>query len=49
MWPLDDELTVWFDEVMAARGSPAPGGSQDEKPPLEQNELTKHLKVKWRD
>lgn len=39
MWSVDDELTRWFEEVMAHRANPA--STMDETPDLEQNEYAK--------
>ena len=47
MWPFEDELEAWFQDVTAARknGWDAPGRKdEDEERPMAQNELARHLR-----
>lgn len=42
MWPFEDELSEWFDEVRAARENPSSSPKEDrEEVPLMENELAK--------
>ena len=47
MWPFEDEIKDWFDQVQAARknGWDPPGRTDgDEERPMAQNELARNLR-----